>query len=52
MDLSYCVVNTNGRQLLLACLTAIREHDPPALESEVLVIDNHSDDGSAEAVEA
>ena len=52
MDLSYCVVNTNGRQLLLACLAAIREHDPPALESEVLVIDNHSDDGSAEAVEA
>ena len=52
MDLSYCVVNTNGRDLLLACLASIREHGPEALESEVLVADNASDDGSAEAVEA
>ena len=52
MDLSYCVVNTNGRDLLLACLASIREHGPGALESEVLVADNASDDGSAEAVEA
>jgi N-acetylglucosaminyl-diphospho-decaprenol L-rhamnosyltransferase len=52
MDLSYCVVNTNGCELLLACLRAIREHDPAELESEVLVLDNASDDGSADAVEA
>jgi N-acetylglucosaminyl-diphospho-decaprenol L-rhamnosyltransferase len=51
MDLSYCVVNTNGRELLLACLRAIRAHDPADLESEVLVLDNASDDGSAEAAE-
>jgi GT2 family glycosyltransferase len=52
MDLSYCVVNTNGRELLLACLRSIRDHGPAALETEVLVVDNASDDGSAEAVEA
>ena len=52
MDLSYCVVNTNGRELLLACLVAIREHGPAELEAEVLVVDNASDDGSADAVEA
>ena len=52
MDLSYCVVNTNGRELLLACLAAIREHAPAELESEILVVDNASDDGSADAVAA
>jgi N-acetylglucosaminyl-diphospho-decaprenol L-rhamnosyltransferase len=48
--LSYCVVNTNGRDLLLACLEAIRATTPPDLEHEILVLDNASDDGSAEAV--
>jgi N-acetylglucosaminyl-diphospho-decaprenol L-rhamnosyltransferase len=48
--LSYCVVNTNGRDLLLACLEAIDSTTPPDLEHEVLVLDNASDDGSAEAV--
>jgi GT2 family glycosyltransferase len=50
MELSYCVVNTNGRDLLLACLEAIRRTHPAAVEHEVLVLDNASDDGSAEAV--
>jgi N-acetylglucosaminyl-diphospho-decaprenol L-rhamnosyltransferase len=48
--LSYCVVNTNGRELLLACLEAIKRTTPPGLEHEVLVLDNASDDGSADAV--
>jgi N-acetylglucosaminyl-diphospho-decaprenol L-rhamnosyltransferase len=48
--LSYCVVNTNGREFLLACLEAIERTAPPDLEHEVLVLDNASDDGSAEAV--
>jgi GT2 family glycosyltransferase len=48
--LSYCVVNTNGREFLLACLQAIERTAPPDLEHEVLVLDNASDDGSAEAV--
>jgi len=50
--LSYCVVNTNGRDFLLACLAAIERTAPPDLEHEVLVLDNASDDGSAEAVRA
>ena len=52
MLLSYCVVNTNGREFLLACLEAIRRTVPPDLEHEILVLDNASDDGSAAAVEA
>jgi N-acetylglucosaminyl-diphospho-decaprenol L-rhamnosyltransferase len=48
--LSYCVVNTNGRDFLLACLEAIERTTPSDLEHEVLVLDNASDDGSADAV--
>jgi N-acetylglucosaminyl-diphospho-decaprenol L-rhamnosyltransferase len=50
--LSYCVVNTNGRELLLACLEAIDRTHPAGVEREVLVLDNASDDGSAAAVRA
>ena len=50
MLVSYCVVNTNGRDHLLACLEAIERASPDGLESEVLVLDNASEDGSAEAV--
>ena len=50
MLVSYCVVNTNGRELLLACLRAIERTTPPDLEHEILVLDNASDDGSAAAV--
>ncbi len=52
MLVSYCVVNTNGRELLLACLDAIERTTPPDLEHEVLVLDNASEDGSADAVRA
>ncbi len=52
MLVSYCVVNTNGRDLLLACLEAIERTTPSDLEHEILVLDNASDDGSAEAVRA
>lgn len=48
--LSYCIVNTNGREHLLACLAAIERAHPAGLEREVLVLDNASTDGSAEAV--
>src|SRR5690349_1171082 len=48
--LSYCVVNTNGREFLLACIEAIRQTTPSDLEHEILVLDNASADGSAEAV--
>lgn len=50
--LSYCVVNTNGREHLLACLEAIERTHPAGIEREILVLDNASTDGSAEAVRA
>jgi len=50
MELSYCVVNTNGRDFLLECLRSIKRTDPEDTKSEILVLDNASDDGSAEAV--
>jgi N-acetylglucosaminyl-diphospho-decaprenol L-rhamnosyltransferase len=50
--LSYCVVNTNGRENLLACLEAIRRTHPAGVQHELLVLDNASADGSADAVRA
>ena len=52
MEVSYCVVNTNGRELLLSCLEAIARTHPAGLDHEILVLDNASDDGSADAVAA
>jgi len=49
--LSYCVVNTNGREHLLACLKAIERTHPAGIEHQILVLDNASEDGSAEAVQ-
>jgi N-acetylglucosaminyl-diphospho-decaprenol L-rhamnosyltransferase len=43
-------VNTNGRGYLLDCLAAIERTHPEGVDHEVLVLDNASDDGSAEAV--
>jgi GT2 family glycosyltransferase len=51
VELTYCVVNTNGRRYLPACLAAIRDTVPEALEFEVLLLDNASDDGSVEEIE-
>ena len=45
-------MNTNGRELLLACLAAIERTHPAGVEREILVLDNASEDGSAEAVRA
>jgi N-acetylglucosaminyl-diphospho-decaprenol L-rhamnosyltransferase len=52
VDLSYCVVNTNGRDYLLRCLAAIKRTHPAGVNREVLVLDNASNDGSAAAVKA
>ncbi len=46
--LSYCVVNTDGRAHLPACLGAIAATHPAEVPYEVLVLDNASADGSAE----
>lgn len=48
--ISYCVVNTDGRELLMRCLDAIDRTHPAGVEREVLVLDNASADGSADAV--
>jgi N-acetylglucosaminyl-diphospho-decaprenol L-rhamnosyltransferase len=51
VEISFCVVNTSGRELLMRCLDAIAaERAALPFASEVLVLDNGSDDGSAEAV--
>ena len=48
VQLSICVVNTNGREHLPACLAAIAEHHPAGVPHEILLLDNASTDGSAE----
>src|SRR5438105_2599092 len=50
VELSYCVVNTCQRELLLRGLDTIaRERERLPFTSELLVLDNASDDGSAQA---
>jgi N-acetylglucosaminyl-diphospho-decaprenol L-rhamnosyltransferase len=50
IELSYCVVNTSQRELMLRGLDAIaRERATLPFASEVLVLDNGSRDGSAQA---
>jgi GT2 family glycosyltransferase len=44
-DLSVSIVNTNSRELLLACLETL-----PRDGAEIVVLDNASEDGSADAV--
>jgi N-acetylglucosaminyl-diphospho-decaprenol L-rhamnosyltransferase len=52
VELSYCVVNTSQRELLLRGLDAIaRERERLPFATEVLVLDNGSRDGSAEAAQ-
>lgn len=48
--LSFCIVNTGGRELLRACLDSIARTTPDGLEHETIVLDNASDDGSVELV--
>ena len=53
VELSYCVVNTEQRQLLRYCLDSIaRERAAVPFETEVIVLDNASRDGSAGAAPA
>ncbi len=52
MELSFCIVNTNGREHLQRCLASIEANWPADIEAEVLVVDNASDDGSADAARA
>jgi N-acetylglucosaminyl-diphospho-decaprenol L-rhamnosyltransferase len=53
VELSYCVASTEQRQLLRYCLDAIaRERAAVPFTTEVIVLDNASTDGSAEAARA
>ena len=53
VELTYCVINTERRQLLSYCLDAIaRERATVDFETETLVLDNASSDGSADAARA
>jgi len=53
VEVSYCVVNTEQRERLLACLDAVgAEREAAGFTTEVLVLDNASRDGSAEAARA
>jgi hypothetical protein len=45
LDVSVSIVNTNSRELLLACLESLAGTD-----AEIVVLDNASEDGSADAV--
>jgi GT2 family glycosyltransferase len=44
-DVSVSIVNTNSRELLLACLESLA-----GVDAEIVVLDNASEDGSAQAV--
>jgi len=53
MDLAVVIVSYNTRELILNCLASIfQELEAFSLESEVWVIDNASQDGSAQAIAA
>jgi len=53
IELTYCVVNTSKRELMLRGLDAIaRERATLPFASDVLVLDNGSRDGSAQAARA
>ena len=49
-DVSVSIVNTSSRELLLACLASIEQDLDGPYTVEVVVLDNASEDGSAEAV--
>ena len=44
-DVAVSIVNTNNRELLLACLDSLRREDV-----EIVVLDNASEDGSVDAI--
>jgi len=50
-DVSVCIVSTNAREHLLACLDSVFAN-PPSAPFEVLALDNASQDRTAEAVGA
>jgi GT2 family glycosyltransferase len=49
-DLTVSIVNTNGRDLLLACLESLQRGIDGDVSVEIVVLDNASEDGSADEV--
>ncbi|MCK4350067.1 MAG: glycosyltransferase, partial [Candidatus Krumholzibacteria bacterium] len=49
MVLSVCIVNYNGRDFLPACIKSVMESDLDG-GIEIVVVDNHSTDGSVELI--
>ena len=47
MDISFCIVTYHARDMLRDCLRSLQQN-PPACAFEVVVIDNHSQDGVGE----
>ena len=47
VDLSLCLVTCNAREMLRNCLLSIYQA-PPAMSFEIIVVDNHSEDGTLE----
>src|SRR5947208_1323887 len=50
MLLSICIVNWNTRDFLRECLTSLYTYPPQGADTEIIVVDNASGDGSAEMV--
>jgi len=48
MELSIVIVSYNAKEHLVTCLESLRSH-PPAASHEIIVVDNSSADGSADA---
>lgn len=52
MDLSIIIVNYKTKELTINCLDSVYESHLQGIDYEVIVVDNASEDGSIEAVEA
>jgi len=53
MDLSIVIATCNSQAFIRPCLTSLASADPPGhLETEIIVVDNASADGTREAVRA
>ncbi len=50
MDVSIIIVNYKSKEKTLACLKSIAEADMDGLLSEIIVVDNNSEDDSAEVI--